>query len=275
MRGKVKGSALIAAGIGAVGGTVAVVRRGRRDHRRAPGQPPPEPITPSAARDKAAELLALPRIRRRDEAMSFAPTTVTSVELLLHGRRYFPRILEDIAAARDHIHMLFYAIRPGTTADAFVDALAERASAGLEVKIAVDAIGSGVDTVSREPLPPAARGRRGDRRERRDRDRARRPDRVAPRHAPRRGRPPLRPPQDDGDRRSRGVRRWDRDRGPLRGRPIHRRHVPRHGAGRVADPARVPCQLGEGRRAQAARPDRPVPRRRSDARRTTDGPTST
>src|SRR6185369_5784957 len=48
-----------------------------------------------------------------------------------------------------HIHMLFYAIRPGAIADSFVDALAERAAAGLEVKIAVDAIGSGVDTTSR------------------------------------------------------------------------------------------------------------------------------
>jgi cardiolipin synthase len=45
--------------------------------------------------------------------------------------------------------MLFYAIRPGAIADSVVDALAERAAAGLEVKVAVDAIGSGVDTTSR------------------------------------------------------------------------------------------------------------------------------
>jgi cardiolipin synthase A/B len=74
---------------------------------------------------------------------------VTSVEILLHGRRYFPRILEDIAAAQDHVHLLFYAFRPGTIADAFVDALAERAAAGLEVKVAVDSIGSMVDSTSR------------------------------------------------------------------------------------------------------------------------------
>ena len=81
--------------------------------------------------------------------MTFAPTTVTSVEILLHGRRYFPRILEDIAAARDHVHLLFYAFRPGSIADAFVDALAERAAAGLEVKVAVDAVGSAIDGTSR------------------------------------------------------------------------------------------------------------------------------
>ena len=94
-------------------------------------------------------LLALPRIRRRDEALTFAPTVATSVEILLHGRRYFPRILEDIAAAQDHVHMLFYAFKPGATADAFVDALAERAAAGLEVKVAVDAVGSAIDSTSR------------------------------------------------------------------------------------------------------------------------------
>jgi cardiolipin synthase len=106
-------------------------------------------VTPEGARERAAELLVLPRIRRRDEAITFAPTTVSSVEILLHGRRYFPRILEDIAAARDHVHMLFYAFRPGAIADAFVDALAERAAAGLEVKVAVDAVGSAIDSTSR------------------------------------------------------------------------------------------------------------------------------
>jgi cardiolipin synthase len=148
MTGKTRRSAVLVAGAGAVGGAIAVARRtGRRGTGRGPVAT--EPVTPEGARAKAAELLALDRIRRRDEAMSFAPTTVESVELLLHGRRYFPRILEDIAAARDHVHMLFYAIRPGAIADSVVDALAERAAAGLEVKVAVDAIGSGVDTTSR------------------------------------------------------------------------------------------------------------------------------
>ena len=45
--------------------------------------------------------------------------------------------------------MLFYAFKPGTTADTFVDALAERAAAGLEVKVAVDAVGSAIDSTSR------------------------------------------------------------------------------------------------------------------------------
>ncbi|MFL5750811.1 MAG: phospholipase D-like domain-containing protein [Chloroflexota bacterium] len=146
MHGTPRRTALIVAGAGAIGGAVAVAQRRRREARSPASS---DPISPAGARDKAAELLALPRIRRRDEAITFAPTTVTSVELLLKGERYFPRILEDIAAARDHVHLLFYAIRPGAIADAVVETLADRAAAGLEVKVAVDAIGSGVDTTSR------------------------------------------------------------------------------------------------------------------------------
>jgi cardiolipin synthase A/B len=148
MPGKAKRSALIVAAAGAAGGAVAVARRGRRaTARKRPASL--EPVSPPGARARAAELMALPQIRRRDEAITFAPTHVTSVELLLKGERYFPRILEDIAAARDHVHMLFYAIRPGSIADSVVEALDERARAGLEVKVAVDAIGSGVDSTSR------------------------------------------------------------------------------------------------------------------------------
>jgi cardiolipin synthase len=153
IRGKRRRSALLVAGAGAAAGAaggalLAIRRRGRRPiPRRRPTST--QAISPAGAMAKAAELMALPQVQRRDEAITFAPTHVTSVELLLKGERYFPRILADIAAARDHIHMLFYAIRPGTIADAVVDALDERARAGLEVKVAVDAIGSGVDSTSR------------------------------------------------------------------------------------------------------------------------------
>jgi cardiolipin synthase len=143
-----KAAAATAAGGAVLAAGAVVRRRGRflRD-RRAPVRP--EQVTPETARDRAAVLMALPRIRRRDEALTFAPTVASSVEILLHGRRYFPRILDDVAAAQDHVHMLFYAFRPGTIADEFVDALAERAAAGLEVKVAVDAVGSAIDSTSR------------------------------------------------------------------------------------------------------------------------------
>ena len=93
--------------------------------------------------------MRLPAIRRRDEAMSFAPTTVTAVEPLVHGWRYFPRILEDIANARHHVHVLVYAFRPGGIGDQVLEALRAALASGAEVRVAVDAIGSGIDFGSR------------------------------------------------------------------------------------------------------------------------------
>jgi cardiolipin synthase len=97
----------------------------------------------------AGRLLGLPRIRRRDEALSFAPAPVTAVEPLVHGRRYFPRILDDIAAARHHVHLLMYAFRPGRIGGMFLDALGDAVARGCDVRVAVDAIGSGIDLGSR------------------------------------------------------------------------------------------------------------------------------
>jgi cardiolipin synthase A/B len=81
--------------------------------------------------------------------MSFAPAPLTGVEPLLHGRRYFPRILGDIAAARHHVHILIYAFQPGTIGGQFLEALRSAVHNGAHVRVAVDAIGSRIDLGSR------------------------------------------------------------------------------------------------------------------------------
>src|SRR5690606_16336641 len=48
---------------------------------------------------------------------------------------------EDIAAARDHIHLVYYIYEPDRTGAIFRDALAERARAGVQVRLLVDAVG--------------------------------------------------------------------------------------------------------------------------------------
>ena len=52
------------------------------------------------ARAAVVGLPAVGEMRRTHLAIPFAPTTATSVEPLLHGRRYFPRMLQDIEEAR-------------------------------------------------------------------------------------------------------------------------------------------------------------------------------
>jgi cardiolipin synthase len=150
------------AGVGtAVGGLTALLQgratsTGRTRAARWPRRPtritfPPgaDAIAPADAAAHADALLRLPAIRRRDEALSFAPTSVTAVEPLVHGWRYFPRILEDIASARHHVHVLIYAFRPGRIGDQVLEALRAAVESGAEVRVAVDAIGSGIDFGSR------------------------------------------------------------------------------------------------------------------------------
>ena len=151
---------------------------------------------------------------------------------------------------------------PVATADAFVDALADRAAAGLEVQVAVDAIGSGVDFVSRGLY-------------RRLRDAGAEivaNDGIAIVRGGRIGARSIRFHAEDAlhfdhrkmmviDGRDR-LCRWDWHRGPLRRWPVHRRDVPRDGAGRRPGPAGVPDELGQGWRTTTAGPCRPVPRRR-------------
>jgi cardiolipin synthase len=134
----------LGAGLAAVGAAL----------RRRKGRVPTDPFDPNAIRAetaaaRAAELVARPRVRRADLALTFAPAIATSVDPLLHGRRYFPRILEDIAAAQDHVHLLIYGYKPGDIGTTFLEALAAKVAAGVEVRLAVDAIGSEIDLGSK------------------------------------------------------------------------------------------------------------------------------
>jgi cardiolipin synthase len=64
------------------------------------------------------------------------------VEVLTNGVRFYPAMLAAIREARHSINVEAYIFRPGRIADQIVDALAERARAGVEVRVVLDAIGS-------------------------------------------------------------------------------------------------------------------------------------
>jgi cardiolipin synthase len=133
-------------GASAAGSAALVARRARRRPAFPPG---PDALRPEGARARLEQLAASPVVRRRDLAIDFAPAVATSVEPLLHGRRYFPRMLEDITAARDHVHLLIYGYKPGDIGTTFRDALAAKVRDGVEVRLQVDAIGSEIDLGSR------------------------------------------------------------------------------------------------------------------------------
>ena len=70
------------------------------------------------------------------------PVGGNTVQLLENGDGTFPAMLAEIASAQTSVHLEAYIFRDGVIARRFVEALAERARAGVAVRLLVDAIGS-------------------------------------------------------------------------------------------------------------------------------------
>jgi cardiolipin synthase len=66
----------------------------------------------------------------------------SSVDVLTNGDAFFPRLMEDIDAARHHIFLQFFIIRTDGTGRRIFEKLAQKASEGVEVRILYDALGS-------------------------------------------------------------------------------------------------------------------------------------
>jgi cardiolipin synthase A/B len=81
------------------------------------------------------------------------------IQVLRNGDEFFPAILEAIRGARRSVTFFTYIFEDGRIAAAVLDALAERARAGVQVRLLLD--GFGAMTLSREKLEPlqAAGGR--------------------------------------------------------------------------------------------------------------------
>ncbi len=137
--------------VAAVAGAGVVVAKRAVPPARIPAYPVPDgAVTAAASADLAAELAALDAVAKREVAIAFATSAATSVDPLLHGTEYFPRMLDDIRAARTSISLLMYGYKPGDVADAFSAALKDALARGCAVRLAVDAIGSEVRFGSRE-----------------------------------------------------------------------------------------------------------------------------
>ena len=64
------------------------------------------------------------------------------VEVLTDGRTFYPSELAAIGGAQRSVHVELFVCRPGRISKRFLEALTERARAGVEVRLIVDAIGS-------------------------------------------------------------------------------------------------------------------------------------
>jgi cardiolipin synthase len=64
------------------------------------------------------------------------------VEIFTDGPAFYPAMLDAIRRAEDTVNLECYIVRAGQTADRFIEALSERARAGVDVTIVVDAVGA-------------------------------------------------------------------------------------------------------------------------------------
>ena len=92
-------------------------------------------------RQQAERLLAGPPSRGA-LALGFDESTASSVEVLVEGASFYPRMLEDIAAASSSVHINQFGFRPGVVGDRFADALIAKAAEGVSVRLVVDRQGS-------------------------------------------------------------------------------------------------------------------------------------
>ncbi|KAF1703075.1 cardiolipin synthase [Pseudoxanthomonas suwonensis] len=90
------------------------------------------------ADDSAVELA-----RVAQSTTGLPPSTATRVDWLVDGHATYSALLEAISRARHHIHLEYYICRPDQTGGRLLEALVERARAGVEVRLLLDAVGSG------------------------------------------------------------------------------------------------------------------------------------
>jgi cardiolipin synthase len=72
------------------------------------------------------------------------PEEAADVHLFLDGDACYDDLVAAIQRARHHVHLEYYIFRDDPTGMRIVDALVERAKAGVEVRLLVDAVGEGL-----------------------------------------------------------------------------------------------------------------------------------
>jgi cardiolipin synthase len=77
-----------------------------------------------------------------EAATGHAPTRATSIDLLTGGERTFDALFEAIEAARESVHLEYYIYEPDSVGTRLRDLLAERARAGVQVRLLIDGLGS-------------------------------------------------------------------------------------------------------------------------------------
>ncbi len=99
-------------------------------------------VVPNDGLRSHAERLGAGPVSRAALALEFSESSAASVEVLVEGATFYPRLLEDIASASSSIHINQFGFRPGVVGDEFAEALVKKAAEGVPVRLVVDRQGS-------------------------------------------------------------------------------------------------------------------------------------
>lgn len=94
-----------------------------------------------AAEGLPDEVLELGRLARATTGLP--PAAASEVRLLVDGAAKYDALLDAIASARHSVHLEYYIYYPDRIGTKVRDALVERARAGVQVRVLLDAVGSG------------------------------------------------------------------------------------------------------------------------------------
>jgi cardiolipin synthase len=121
-----------------------VGRRVFRIVQKSSWPPAADAITPSDSESAVAQFASLSGPRPSQVGMPYAWSTAATIDPWPEGRNFFPRIFEDVGAAKSSIHILMFGWREGRIGTEFADLLIEKLEQGVEVRVLVDAQGSRV-----------------------------------------------------------------------------------------------------------------------------------
>ena len=107
---------------------------------------------PALPAGRVPDAAAIELARMAQTVTGLPPSTATSAQLLVDGSSKYRQLNEEVARAREHVHLEYYIFQPDRTGTALRDALVERAKAGVKVRLLLDAVGSG--STSRAFLKP-------------------------------------------------------------------------------------------------------------------------
>jgi cardiolipin synthase A/B len=86
----------------------------------------------------------------RDAALAFLWSTAATIDPLVDGESFFPRIFADIERARSSVHILMFGWREGEVGMQMAELLERKLAEGVEVRVIVDGFGSRPYTEARE-----------------------------------------------------------------------------------------------------------------------------